>query len=261
MDSFCTRCGDSTFESTPVTAGPWGPQTQHAGPPSALLAGEIERLHVSEGRRLGRVAVDILAPIPVAPITVSTSVARPGTRTTLIEAVGTINDTPVVAVRAWVLARVPCDYPATEPSSLPGYDRPERARDGGTIAGASLDGYLGATQFRFTAGSFAEFGPATAWGRTRCALVLGEELTPWQRVLILTDSSSGLSMAADPRRYPAINPDLHVVLHRDPVGDWIGIDARTHTVPGHGSAAYARVSDAAGMVGTSTQTLYASTAV
>lgn len=105
------------------------------------------------------------------------------------------------------------------------------------------------------------FGPATAWGRTRCALVLGEQLTPWQRVLILTDSSSGLSMAADPRRYPAINPDLHVVLHRDPVGDWIGIDAHTHTVPGHGSAAYARVSDAAGIVGTSTQTLYASTAV
>lgn len=260
MDSFYKRCGESLFESTPATAGPWGPQTQHAGPPSALLAAEIERLYVTVGQRLGRVSVDVLAPIPVAPITVSTSVVRPGKRTALIEAVGVVEDKPVLSVRAWRFARSPHDYPASEPSTLLTHDLPERARDGGVIAGASLDGYLSATTFRFTAGSFAEYGPATAWGRSRCDLVLGEELTPWQRVLILTDSASGLSLTADPRRHPAINSDLHVVLHRDPVGDWIGIDAVTHTVPGHGAAAYARLSDAAGMAGTSTQTLYASNA-
>lgn len=260
MDSFYKRCDESTFESTPATAGPWGPQTQHAGPPSALLAGEIERLHIADGQRLGRVSVDILAPIPVAPITVSTSVVRPGKRTALIEATGMVHDKPVLCVRAWKLARVPGDYPATDPAPLLSHDRPEQAHDGGAIPGASLDGYLSATQFRFTAGSFAEFGAATAWGRPLADLVLGEELTPWQRVLILTDSSSGVSLAANPRQYPAINSDLHVVLHRDPVGNWVGIDAATHAVPGHGAATYARLSDAAGMVGTCTQTLYASIA-
>lgn len=258
MDSFYIRRDECTFESTPATAGPWSPHTQHAGPPSALLAGEIERLHVSDGQRLGRVSVDILAPIPVAPITVSTSVVRPGKRTALIEATGIVDDKPVVCVRAWRFARVSGDYPTTGAAPLLPHDRPEQAYDGGAIPGANLDGYLSATQFRFTTGSFAEFGAATAWGRSLHTLVLDEELTTWQRVLILTDSASGVSLATNPRRYPAINSDLHVVLHRDPVGDWVGIDAATHAVPGHGAAAYARLSDATGMVGTSAQTLFAS---
>ena len=68
-----------------------------------------------------------------------------------------------------------------------------------------------------------------------------------------------MSLAANPGQFPAINADLHVVLHRDPVGDWIGIDAVTHSMPGHGAAAYARLSDTTGLIGTCAQTLYAST--
>ncbi|MBH0120745.1 thioesterase family protein [Rhodococcus sp. HM1] len=259
VDGFYERRDETTFESTPATAGPWGPQAQHAGPPSALLTGEIERHHVADGQRLGGVSVDILAPIPVAPITVTTSVVRPGRRTALIQATGVVGERPVLSVRAWRLARVDDDYPAVDPTPPVLDTDPDHAQDGGVIPGANTDGYLAATQFRFTTGSFAEFGPAAAWGRSLCALVAGEEPSPWQRVLILADSSSGMSLAAHPGRFPAINADLHVVLHRDPVGDWIGIDAVTHSMPGHGAAAYARLSDTTGLIGTCAQTLYAST--
>lgn len=260
MESFYRRRDESTFESTPATAGPWGPHSQHAGPPSALLVKAIEEQYVAVDQRLGRVSVDILAPIPVAPISVTTAVMRPGKRTALIEATGTVGDRSVLCVRAWRFPRITDDYPATTETAADLSDEIERAGEGGEIPGASVDGYLSATQFRFTEGSFAEFGPAAAWGRSLHTLLPGEELTPWQRVLILADSSSGLSMAADPRRYPAINSDLLVVLHRDPVGDWIGIDAETHSARGHGAAAYARLADSSGIIGSCTQSLYATTA-
>ena len=205
-------------------------------------------------------SVDILAPIRVAPIAVTTSVKRPGKRTALLEATGTVGDRPVLCVRAWRFPRIGGDYPATPEIASDLRGETDRAEDGGVIPVAHVDGYLSATQFRFTTGSFAEFGPAEAWGRSLCTRLPGEELTPWQRV----PDSRGLverrEYGRGPRRYPAINSDLHVVVHRDPVGDWIGIRSETHSARGHGAAAYARLADVSGIVGACAQSLYASTA-
>ncbi|WP_267626613.1 thioesterase family protein [Gordonia sputi] len=268
MDSFYKPAGQGTFESLPATAGPWGPQMQHAGPPSALLVRVIEEDHVATDQRLGRVSIDVLRAIPVAPISIETVVLRPGSRISLIEATGFVDGHAVICARAWRFPRVPSEYPATDTLSeesvaatiadIEAWVTPEEGYDGGVIPGASLDGYLTATEFRFTRGYFSDFGPAAAWGRTHCTLVPEEELSPWQTTLILADSSSGISLAAHPHRYPAINADLTLVLHRDPAGPWIHIDSTTHTVPGQGSAAYAVLSDKSGRIGTCTQSLFAS---
>ena len=47
MEPFYAQLDENTFASSPWTAGPWGPDKQHAGPPSALLARAIERLRAS----------------------------------------------------------------------------------------------------------------------------------------------------------------------------------------------------------------------
>jgi hypothetical protein len=87
------------------------------------------------------------------------------------------------------------------------------------------------------------------------ALVDGEAMTPWQRVLAVADSGSGISVCAPPAEHPAINCDLSVVLHRDPVGEWIGLDARTTVTPGQGALTHTTVLDQTGAVGVATQTL------
>lgn len=66
------------YLSTPRTAGPWDPAAQHAGPPIALVATAIGHHHPRRDARVVRVTVDILGPIPVAPVTVTTTLARPG---------------------------------------------------------------------------------------------------------------------------------------------------------------------------------------
>ena len=103
------------------------------------------------------------------------------------------------------------------------------------LPGVHRDGYLSAVEFRFERGSFDEPGPAMGWGRQKVPLLDGETPTGWQRVLVLADSGSGISLALDPTRYPAINCDLSVTLHRDPVTEWVGLDAATTITAGAGA--------------------------
>jgi hypothetical protein len=256
MDSFYAQIDENTFASSPSTAAPWGPDRQHAGPPSALLARAIERFEPREDHRLGRVHVDILGALPVAPLRVTVERLRTGRRLELFEAKAEANDRVVLAVRAWRAARTPDDFPS-RPERDP-FDPPDLpAAEPVRWAGMYLDGYVSAMDFRFEHSSFEEFGPGMAWGRQRVPLVEGEEPTPWQRALVIADSTNGISLALDPSEYPAINCDLSVTLHRDPVTEWIGLDAVTTITAGSGAMTTSTVLDREGPIGIATQTLIA----
>lgn len=75
------------------------------------------------------------------------------------------------------------------------------------------------------------------------------------RTLLLGDSGSGVGAALDSSRYLFINVDLTVVLHRDPVGEWLLLDALT-TMGGTGTGlAETLLWDQSGVCGTGIQTL------
>src|ERR671924_2414735 len=65
-----------------LTRGPWDPGAQHAGHPSALLGRAIE----TEGTLVGRVTIEVLRPVPLAPVRVTAEVVRPGRNVELVEA-------------------------------------------------------------------------------------------------------------------------------------------------------------------------------
>ena len=66
-DAFYSLEGDAVLPSE-LTRGPWDPTAQHAGPPSALLGRAIELCEPREGMRVGRMTIEILAPVPIAPL-------------------------------------------------------------------------------------------------------------------------------------------------------------------------------------------------
>lgn len=257
--AFFTEIDDGVFDSSPLTAGPWSPDSQHGGPPSALLARQLEHHRPRAGHRLARVSIDLLAPVPVGRLHIGVESLRTGKRVELLQATAQAQDRTVAIARAWRVIAATEDFPteadteaesqaqATEPEITPQHIRMPH--------GMHTDGYLSAIDWSFVSGSFAEFGPAQAWARPRPALVAGEAMTPWQRVLAVVDSGSGISMSAPPDRYPAINCDVVAVLHRDPVGEWIGLDSHTLVTPGQGALARTTVFDAAGDAGLATQTL------
>jgi hypothetical protein len=256
MEPFYEQLDETTFASSPWTAGPWGADKQHAGPPAALLARAVERFEPREGHRLGRVSVDVLGAVPVAPLRIEVERLRPGRRLELFEARATADGRPVLVARAWRLACTPAEFPSV-PERAP-LDPPELPAEVPIrLPGVHRDGYLSAVDFRFERGSFDEPGPAMGWGRPRIPLLADEDLTGWQRVLLLADSGSGISLALDPTRHPAINCDLSVTLHRDPTTEWVGLDAGTTITAGSGAMTVTHLLDREGPIGVATQTLLA----
>jgi hypothetical protein len=248
---FFERVGPDAYRATSATAGPWSAKAQHGGPPSALAARQMEQHEPDERMRLARVTVDILRPVPVDTVTVRTRMLRPGRRVALLETVMESGGQDVLYARGWRIGRT-ADLPViTREGSLPAI--PDRAPVP-VFPGGYMDGYLAAIDWRFVAGGFGQFGPAQAWGRPRIPLVAGEELTPMTRTLLLADSGSGVGMALDPRQYLFRNVDLTVVLQRDPVGEWLLLDALT-TMGGNGTGmTETLLSDRDGVIGTGLQT-------
>jgi hypothetical protein len=248
-DAFYSLDGDTVLASE-LTRGPWDPDSQHAGPPSALLARAIELCEPREGMRVGRVTVEILAPVPIAPLRVSARVVRPGRSVELIEASLEGPEGEVMRARGWRIAAgdVTADWEREEPP--PGRDDAE-ALD--FFPTGESTGWHTAMEIVFARGRFLEPGPATVWMRPRAALVDGEPVTPLQRVLLAADGGNGVSAPLDWTSHIFINTDLTVHLLRPPEGEWVCLDSVTHVV-GIGMTDTA-LWDERGRIGRAAQTL------
>ncbi len=246
---------DGTFRSTTATTSPWDPTQQHGGPPSALLARAIELCSPRPDMAVCRVSVDFLGGIPQGVMTVEAEVIRPGRRVELVEArLSTAGRTAVVA-RAWRMRVSPGSAPAmpeqaVQPPELPD-PQPQRY-----FASVAPDwGYGRAIEWRFVGGHYTELGPARVWARPRLPLVHGETTSGLQRALIIADSANGLSSVLSLDEWLFVPPTLSLTLYREPVGDWILVDAET-VIDSRGTGmAQAAVSDRDGAFGVATQPL------
>jgi hypothetical protein len=111
-------------------------------------------------------------------------------------------------------------------------------------------------EVRFLTGDFATPGPATAWFRLRHPLIDGESPTPLQRLAAAADFPNGISTELPWRDWLFINPDLTLYIEREPVGEWICLDAEMHVQAGGVGQTHARIYDTRGPVGRALQSLY-----
>ena len=244
------ECDGDRFVPSELTRGPWDPQAQHAGPPAALLGRAVAR----PGTRIGRIAIEILRPVPLAPLTVATRVERPGRNVELVaaELLTAADGTAVALARAWRLRAAPSD-------PVPPVGDPPRGPEAGAerpfFPTGVAAGYHTAMEVRFLAGGFTEPGPASVWMRMRGPLVAGEDPAPLERVLVAADSGNGVSAALDYRSHVFINTELTVHLFREPAGEWVHLDAVTRVGPDGVGLAETALSDARGRIGRAAQAL------
>jgi len=252
-DAFFHQDGDWLVASE-LTRGPWDPGSQHAGPPSALVARAIERVGEPDGLQVGRITLEIMRPVPIGRLRTEARIVRPGRSVELIEA--TLSDDEGVLIRAlaWRIRTRAVELdpppPAEDPPPGPAEGKEEPFFDTGQDVG-----YHTAMDYKFIHGAFVEPGPAMVWMRMRQPLVAGEETTPLQRVLVAGDSGNGVSAALDPLRYLFINTDLSVHLLRMPEGEWVCLDARTFPEPNGVGLADTALYDERGRIGRAAQTL------
>jgi hypothetical protein len=216
---------DGRFESTEWTRGPWDPRFQHAGPPAALLGRAIERLDGGEDYAVARFTVELLRSIPVGPLTVDSSIVRPGKRVQLAEAMLSDADGTIALARAWRIQReATAEATAAEPPPFPG---PEHSSPGPVFDPWNGPSYFAAMEWRHAAGTFMTPGPATTWMRMHDQLVDGEQPSPLTRVLVAADSGNGISLELPLDTHVFINTELTVHLTCEPSGEWVCLDART----------------------------------
>jgi hypothetical protein len=252
--SFYVRRSDGLYESTELTRGPWNPSHQHAGPPTALLVGRLASRQPD--RLLGRAAIELLRPIPMAPLRLELDAPAGGRRVqrvrgALVDASGTV----VMTASLLLLQVAPVEPPPPGPVGLPPPLPDERAAEAAGFPFFPWPvGYHTAMELRFGRGRFGD-GPVAVWMRPRVPLVEGEAISPLERLLCAVDSAHGVSWQVDPREMSVINPDLTVALHRQPVGDWICLDAETANERDGVGVAHSRLWDERGPVGWSLQSL------
>jgi hypothetical protein len=89
----------------------------------------------------------------------------------------------------------------------------------------------------------------------RIPVVEGEAPTPRQRVVVVADSGNGASNVLDWARYLFINTELTVHFIREPVGEWVLLDASTQIGDGGAGVAGSVLSDPDGPVARGAQAL------
>lgn len=215
------------YRATVNTRGPWHPDFQHAGPPSALLAYGIEQQ--ANGMQVVRLGVDLLKPVPIARLDMEVVERDGGKRRRILEASLLDSASGQVVARAQALLLSGRDI---DLGPLPLNDP---APPGEPVAGQPFEfgffnsdqGYHKAMDMRLEAGGPGE-GHSRMWMRQRIPLLPDQQPSGLQRVMTVADSGNGVSMAIDPREYSFLNPDLTVSLRRQPRGEWLCLDAVTH---------------------------------
>lgn len=249
------------FVPRALTRSPWATDALHGGPVAALMAGALDAVAGDRPFHPGRFTLELHRPVPLEPLAVTCEVARPGKRVRLLQARLTDTADTLLATATLQQIRVESEADAaTEPSAAartpPGPDGIPRVLFDWPVSHEAF--HTHATEHRADR-DVNELGPATQWIRVTSPLVEGRPLSALERAVAAADFANGVSKAVPMDQYTFINPDLTVVLHRRPRGEWICVDART-TIHGDGvGLARATLFDEEGEIGLAAQTLLIAT--
>jgi hypothetical protein len=252
------------FTPTEHARGPWDPRALHGGAPAALLTSAFERMEPGAELQIARLGFEFLRPIPMAPLTVSTRMVRGGRRVQELAGELWAGEDLVCRASALRVQAVPSDLPATgsppaqasSPEERGPLPPPESGRQVRFALNGSEEASFAATamEMRWLSEPRA-LGPGRVWMRLGYPLLPGEPLTPLTRLAATADFGNGVSAALPFDGFLFINADLSIYLYRPPLGEWIGLDARTLLHPGGTGIAESVVHDRGGPVGRSFQTL------
>ena len=247
------RVDGNDVVTSPYAAGPWDPGMQHGSPPASLVVWAAERIATPVPMRIARVTVDLMRPVPVAPLTIESEVVREGRKIQLCAV--RLLAKGVVVVSATVLKiRVQADAlppeAVIEQVMLPG---PEQSRVEDVDYSSSP--FVTGMSLRAARGHFGRVGPGAIWYRVDRPIVEGTPVSQAMRTMAAADFCNGTSSVLDFRKWTFLNADLTANFSREPVGDWILVDAETWIGPDGAGLAMARLADAIGYFGRAVQSL------
>ncbi|MPZ53806.1 MAG: thioesterase family protein, partial [Acidimicrobiia bacterium] len=216
--SYFTTDDGAWFQPTDLARGPWEADACHAGPPTALMLREVERL--LPDYPTVRLTIELHRPIPMSGFRLESEVIRSG-RTIASTGIRIVDDERIYASAVTMqLAKV--DVEVSNPEvSTPDFSDSVPGEFPITETLHSLPSFVDSMEVRYDpSGSMGKGGPTTMWMRT-VPILADEEPSGFQRIGPVADCGNGVSFNDPISQITCINADLNLVLHREPVGEWL----------------------------------------
>jgi Thioesterase-like superfamily len=210
-----------------------------------LVAWAVERDRDLDGMQLTRLTIDMFRPVPMKPLRIETRVPRQGRRLQIVEVSIVDDGSDVEVTRGSALLLRRADAPAGEPWAPPLWDAPapEEIEGPATPSGQPMISW----EIRRIDGDGD--GRSRVWMRELVPFVGSEEPSPVVRAALAADYANPLVNMAGSHGLAYINADVTLYLSRDPVDEWIGMEAIGH-VGGEGiGLGSAWIYDRAGRIG------------
>src|SRR6201995_5602992 len=247
------RVDGGRVEVSPNAAGPWDPRMQHGSAPAGLAVWAAEAIPTPVPMRVARRPGGPLRPVPLKTLAIESEVMREGRKIQLcavrIRAGGVLTVSATVLRVKLTAETMPPDVGGPE-VTLPGPDFSPQAP-----AQFSNSPFVTGMQLRAARGTFGVRGPGAIWYRVHRPFVEGSAVSQAMRGVIAADFCNGTSAALDFRDWTFLNADLTVSMSREPVGEWILLDAESWIGPEGAGLAMARLADRSGYFGRCVQSL------
>lgn len=247
------RVNGNSVVTSPNAAGPWDRRMQHGSAPSALVTWTAERIPTPVPMNIARVTIDLMRPVPVAPLVIETKVLREGRKIQLCEVKLLAEGVQVVGATVLKIKRQPQPLPDDVKDLAVTLPSPEDSLVEDDHGATSP--FAGMVSMRAARGRFGQAGAGAIWFRFDHPLVEGEAVSQAMRAVLAADFSNGTASALDFRAWTYINADLTVSLARQPVGEWILLDGESWIGPDGAGLAMSRLADRQGYFGRAVQSL------
>ncbi|MGE3960352.1 MAG: thioesterase family protein [Dehalococcoidia bacterium] len=215
------------YHPTPRTRGPWDPQSLHGRVIAGLIAHQVEREHGEPAFQPSRLTVDMFRVAPMKPMTVTTHLVRDGNRIRVVDASMTDDDGTEIA-RGNVVFLKRAEQPEGEVWSHPLWSVPAPDTLPPPEPPANADAnWLPAWETRRIQGDFGTVGQKQAWLRETHELVAGLAPSPFVRAAQASDFTNPFANSGS-TGLNFVNADTTLYLHRNPAGEWIGMEVAAH---------------------------------
>jgi hypothetical protein len=250
---FIYRVDGHHVVTTAHAAGPWNETMQHGSAPSALVTWLAEQMPTASPMQVVRVTIDLLRPVPVAPLTFETEILREGRKIQLCAI--RLQANGVLVVRATVL-KIRIEPLALPPEiAEPPIDVPPPDQGGLLEPRYASSPFVTGMTVRAVRGGFLKLGPGAIWYRLNRPIVEGAAISQVMRAVVAADFSNGTSAVLSFDDWTFLNADLSVSLSRPPVGDWILLDSESWIGPDGAGVAASKLADVNGYFGRAVQSL------
>jgi acyl-CoA thioesterase len=220
----------------------------HGGAPSGLIASIVQNLPSDVPMSVTRLTIDLQRPVPVGPLDIEVNITREGRNIQTSEVILSANGKQVVRASGLKIRKAGLELP--EASAMP--------EVAGTIPETPI-GFPRAVGFNTAVVMRTEDPAATSrkavWFHIKRPFLDSQETTPLMRAAATGDYCNGFGSTLDFEEWTFINADLTLHFAREPVGEWIKLEANSWISPDGRGLGFGELSDQHGPFGRAVQSL------